>query len=660
MNGPRFLSGVSSSSGNTILYPSDTAILELNKHLGQNWFDIERLSDLWYIVVKDLVIKDIHAQQSVSGYYSSQSGKEVQIDFEHMTAMNGTISIVDDRMIDGTRYLELDHPLFPSYRYDTPIPKQNIYPVAERQSVGNQCDTKTSMNSHMVGFIDKVLKDSTGTRQFEIDPYNMEHFINNVDQENKDKNRPLKSVATDLVVNEFFKSSESLYKFLSITYNMFDQLIIAYSKRMGLTNRDIFFIAKGGNTLRILSKEFLLELPASATRELSDFYGKFFKRGDNDFGVFINPYLENYNEIFHEVTLLSYMMQFKLRQIFSADMSKYFDFFRYSKEYQSETLKPYLDQFNDVEDFKDQFVDFKIGSATALGEIPFDYKGNSDMSIAFQHPDEDWLSPTRNTIMAPLYDADSIMTITHNNALDFQGGSKDVRIKFNLTRTKFIFTLLRRDGTTKNVGGELIDVGLDHRSSITGTSFFKSLDSYLTSYKLVYKNICDFRFRAYSVNYLIYDLERILFVSVKYPWQDNKYEKRVNRVVYMHFLNIFIVLENGNDKLALIQDLESMVFVPISRITVLDVQDVSDSIRSFAAKYNNPKLEIGSLLSKLDKIVGLIEEEEDFIEMRKLGEVLTTNSGFIIATLEKIRTFCSVSGKVKLSDVKNGSFSVFA
>lgn len=74
-----------------------------------------------------------------------------------------------------------------------------------------------------------------------------------------DSLRPLKTVATDLVVNEFFTSEETLFRFLNRVYTTFhDALEIYRSQRGGIRDNQLFFLYKGGNILRIISREFLL------------------------------------------------------------------------------------------------------------------------------------------------------------------------------------------------------------------------------------------------------------------------------------------------------------------------------------------------------------------------------------------------------------------
>lgn len=524
-------------------------------------------------------------------------------------------------------------------------------------SENSTCSAINDLHASFAMMIDKIIIPEPDA--FDIKSTDGNYQERAVDKKNEDLDRPLKSVATDIVVNEFFKNDSSLYQFLSITSRAFEKALQIYSEKRGLAPRDLLFIYKGGNILRIVSKEFLLELPNSAIRELDEYYKPFFRRGDADFGIYVNPYLENYEKIFHEVTLLAYILQAKLRTIFLKDLSKYFDFFKYNQEYQSKVLFPYLEAFNNAEGFKNEFIDFKIGDSAAVGDRLYLYHGNVDVSIDFINPDEDWTLPVRQSALLPIYDSNSIMTITYNNALDFAGGSNEVREKFNLARTKFIFSLLRRNGTTKNIGGELIDVGTQHRLSSSTKSFFSMIDSYITSYRLLYKDVCDLTFNAYSLKYLIYDLENILFSQRPYPWVDSKYKKRLNRLIYMHFVSLFVSLEDGNSKMRILFDLVKFIFIPCSKINSYNAAMVSKLNMTFQNKYfgndQYSSLELKTLCVRLFDLIKKLREE-DFAPMRELGEVMIENGKFLLSSLENIKNYCSVDGRVSISDLEKSSF----
>nr|QBK93379.1 MAG: uncharacterized protein LCPAC404_00830 [Pithovirus LCPAC404] len=511
----------------------------------------------------------------------------------------------------------------------------------------------------MSNIVDYVVKQFKKERDFDLHAASKEHSTIDVHQDLVDITRPLKDVATDLIVAEFFRTEDTLYNFLKYVYMMFFDTLAIYREKRKLNEFDVFFLYKGGSILRIISKEFLLELPGTAIREISEFYSPYFKRSDADFAIYVNPNLVDYDDIYHELGLLSYLVQDKIRCWFCSHLMQYFNFFQYNSEYQKYILKLYLDKMNEVEAFKGQFVDLKIGDAVAVGDCRFTYSNNSDVTLEFLDKKEDWVSPVRKAARAIIKKDESVMTITHNNALDFKGETEATRIKFNLTRTKFIFTLLKKNGRTENVGGELIDVSIGHRKDMKISHFWKDAESNIVTYDLSFTADHTFMFYSYSLLYLVYDIEDILFNQRKLPWNDLKYVKRLNRLFYLYFIDIFITLENGDEKLRVLEDIIDMVFIPIERLTQRRSSKRSStwkkSINKFRHKYGNKGLMIIELLSRLEKLASNLSEE-NVAPFAEMINVLIHNANIIIDSIANIRSYCSTDGFVESADLYKADF----
>lgn len=500
------------------------------------------------------------------------------------------------------------------------------------------------------------------SKEFDIDALKLNHNFIDITKEVVDETRPLKNVATDLVVNEFFKTEDTLYRFLHYVYTMFEDAISIYCRVRGIAEGRIFFLYKGGNILRIISREFLLELPSSATKEIAQFYSQFFQRSDADFSIYVDPTLKPYDEIYHEITLLAYLVQDKIRDHFHAHLMTYFNFFQYNAVYQSEVLFPYLGKFNeslssmtqsDEDQVVDPFVNFGIGDAVAILDGPkVSYQANNDVTIRFVNLDEDWKSPVRKSAIGVIERAPPgrLMTITHNSSLDFPGGTFDIRQRFNLTRTKFIFTLLRQSGRRQNVGGELIDVSIPHRQDTKLPVFFKNLKHDISRYTLRLGD-GEFKFNAFSLPYLTYDLEDVLFNQKFYPWLDKKYAKRINRLMYLYFIDIFIILENAPEKLQVLRDVREWVFKPMTKPEI-SPRSIAKRIVNFS-RYSPRGLAIEALMVELLKLMKKVEDDPSQApEMQKLGQVLVENTDFLIRTITNVRQYCSVrDGKIERRDL---------
>lgn len=514
-----------------------------------------------------------------------------------------------------------------------------------------------SKTSSLQDLVDQVVD-----KEFDLDALKLDYNTIEVTKDVVDETRPLKNVATDLVVNEFFKTEDTLYRFLTYVYTTFEKALDIYRRERSANGQPIrpdqlFFLYKGGNILRIVSREFLLELPSSATKEIAEFYSQFFKRSDADFSIYIDPQLDDYDEIYHEITLLAYLVQDQMRTHFQQNLTDYFNIFQYNSDYQSQVLQPYLDEFNKVGN--DEFVNFRIGDAIAVQKPPpFRYRANPDTTIRFINEDEDWMLPVREAAIGVIKmpQPGQLMTITHNNSLDFPGGTADIRQRFNLTRTKFIFTLLKNTGETQNVGGELIDVSIPHRADSKIQHFFDHMDRDVVRYTLR-SGETELPFNAYSLHYLTFDLEDVLFNQKYYPWLDKKYEKRINRLMYLYFIDIFIRLENATEKLELIRNVRDWVFTPMTDPNVRP-RDIAKRILNFT-RYESLGLNIQTLMEELLKLMVKVEQNPDQTdEMRELGQVLVKNTNFLLDTLQKVRQYCSVrDGKVEKRDLYDAPVS---
>jgi hypothetical protein len=100
-------------------------------------------------------------------------------------------------------------------------------------------------------------------------------------------------------------------------------------------------------------------------------------------------------------------------------------------------------------------------------------------------------------------------------------------VRFNLTRTKFTFTLKIQNITTDvistlNTTGEMIDVSLQYKNGLK----YEVLQDYEYGDGQVYK--------SYNYTYYILDLFRVLFMESQYPWFDIKYKKRLTRIIFLY------------------------------------------------------------------------------------------------------------------------------
>lgn len=511
----------------------------------------------------------------------------------------------------------------------------------------SQQDNKLNDDQDLIGdLVTSVLTRKNGSRQWDLPKDRSKSNRINIMADAVDNKRPLKNIATDFVVNEMFQTQETLYKFMDLVYRSFDNALTIYRKRRGLSPLQVFFVYKGGNIMRIISSEFLLELPAYANREISEFYKPFFKRSDADFSIYLDPNVENYDVLFYELALLSYRLQVEMRKEFQNNPTKYFDYAKFNDEYKSSLLEKYLDLFNHVDGF-----DF---DSLVFGNVQYPKNDKTYVSLtdtALRFSSGEYGDPVREGYFVDLEKDDTSFTITYNTALDFTAG-KTSRVKFGLVRTKFTFNLYQSNYITPlMIGGELIDVSLPHRYSEGTVHFFDHINQNIMSYKLKYMN-CDLTFKSYSLAYLTTDLEKILFIQPDYPWDDNKYAKRINRLFYLYFIDIFISVDGGHNRLSVISDIQKMMIEPIM-IGRNNIRSTSVSIGVLLNKYRNGGYENLLFLKLVRYMLDIIAKIppmyiSEFIE---LAELLNMNINFIMTTIKKVKSYCVTDGKAKISNL---------
>ena len=96
-----------------------------------------------------------------------------------------------------------------------------------------------------------------------------------------------RGIVTDFVSDNFFDRSSRLFRFLNVVFSHYNDMLDQFKKQKGLREKDVIFLFKGGNVLRIVAKDFFLELPENTSRNIVNYYSSFFKRSDADFSIFL-------------------------------------------------------------------------------------------------------------------------------------------------------------------------------------------------------------------------------------------------------------------------------------------------------------------------------------------------------------------------------------
>lgn len=451
---------------------------------------------------------------------------------------------------------------------------------------------------------------------------------------NIDDSRELKDICTEIVVNIFMESAASNFNFLREVYSLFQNSITYYIDQKGLQQQSIIFVYKGGNILRFLSNEFLRELPGAAANDIHTYYKQFFKRSDADFSIYVDPRLPEYDTVFNDMVLLSFVLQVKLRSVFRADLTRYFDYYKYTDQYMETLLIPYINKLKNASVFTDEANKTYNGKVLTevLFEVPNNRKYIGKHDIGVQSVTD------KSIVIFDIGEATNSIYVQSNNSLDFKAGKG--RIKFTLVRSKINFNLIFADNKLVHMGGELIDVSLPHKLDSKVAHFFDNLKRYIHRYEMKNDTGDKIQFTSYSIEYLTEDLEFILFEFVERPWLAPKYDKRVNRLMYLYMIDIFNKVSTNEARKNIMEELKKLA------------TDPNKSITASAFEY----LLLAKLINHiflLNKIV-TNEDRGNFMEFLK---VIDTNVNLVMGAFNNILEYCSTDGSIKLKKIYEGDMA---
>lgn len=499
----------------------------------------------------------------------------------------------------------------------------------------------------------------------------------------KDPEREFKDLFTDFVTFEMYNERVYIARFLKATITMMSNGINEYIKQTKLMKDDVIFLYKGGGVLRMLALDYMKEQPERMTEIMNANFSKYFKRSDADFGIYINPKLDNYEKVYDDITNLSYLLLHRLTIEFQSKLEHYFNLYTLKDEIVIEKLKQYLRELNNSHPIKDpesEYYNIKFfnvilnGYDTANGQIPKlprlqDEKnmhnfnsdksgsGKSDLGIdittdkkhlslyKIPYPTEDPANPLLSTILNGRNNMEFYTSVNRSLRL-LQG---DWYTRFNLVRTKVNFkayyTRLGKLGLF-NLGGELVDIAITHRDSSEVVHFFEHLKDHVRTFKYVDPNdsTLNFSFQSYSLRYFLWDLEKMLFLQSKYPWNDKKYAKRIYRSLFLYAVNIIDNNQPLEEKVRMLQNF--LTFLrnwPNSNKAQLLEQYNALKIREYRWRY----LFINETFTK--KIGEFINSELDIhsTEVLEFIDIISECIENIISITNQLTIFIQSEGSVK-------------
>lgn len=144
-------------------------------------------------------------------------------------------------------------------------------------------------------------------------------------------------------------------------------------------------------------------------------------------------------------------------------------------------------------------------------------------------------APEPQRMVCESTEAANMMYVSRNESLAFRKGDSTPPVHFDLARVKLAFEVDTDDGRTKKIGGEVIDVAIPHvHPQDQKFPEFVGLDfQRIPTYRTYSVRALDtaYSIESYSLPGLVYDLLKVLFLLSDNPWDDNKYAKRLTRIM---------------------------------------------------------------------------------------------------------------------------------
>lgn len=519
---------------------------------------------------------------------------------------------------------------------NNPCTRQNIHLVDSEDDV----DLSSTFESEIAG---KSLEEISHPHYQDYKYHSMSN-VGKTKSEYVDVHKEIKDIFTTFVTEHFFKTPECMFNFLEEVVTTYTKAIEEYRVKHSISPQQLFFIYKGGNVLRIVARDFLAKLPSPVNSDLVDMYEKYFGRSDSDFAIYISPTVKDYNRVYRDMTLTSFVLQVHLRERFFAEPSKYFDYFKYSTSYQQVLLSELvlkISNSNAVRDPANEFYNGKIPTGISFGDVSVgqisSYSGRKDIGIQFSRDE------SKINIYA-LNDRENLFYISMNEALKFfSSETAEFMIKFNLVRTKAVFNIAFGDEIVKSAG-ELIDVSIAHRDEYKLVEFFKyGYSNAVHNYKMRY-GTRSLDFTSYSLHELAFDLRNIIFVETL-PWTDSKYVKRLYRLYFLYLIDMFTRLPTIADRRDLLISLYNAI---VSRDSVVE------KLSALHDKY--PDLLISNLFTDLVVVTEKMSTDDEG-EFVRLLQYITDNINISLHILDKLQTYTKTNATIDEDELYNTRFN---
>jgi hypothetical protein len=500
------------------------------------------------------------------------------------------------------------------------------------------------------------------------------------------------NAATSFVTNEYFKNNDTRLYFFSIINDLFTNVLQIYAKKNNLSDKDLIFVYKGGNILRIIYINYIKKIPKCARDILKKDFDDNFKKSDMDFNILINPNIKNYDKVRADVKNIIFLTLNIVRGIIGLEHYFVTDYFKYIDEVKVKLLTNLMDEMSTAETLKNEkspYYNFKFigleldGLLIGQSESSHDTHKNvvkkdliirreknlelSTDIITYQIENikvenKLYKDQVNNKYFNTLKDYlillekyqnynDKFMYISLNDEIEYLTSS-GLTIKFDLMRIKSnckLFLLSPENTISElNLGAEMIDIGIsypdDHLKEL-----FSNLKSKLYIYPYDIPPIIRQRkfqskgsFIGYNLNYSIIDLEYILFDVVTLPWTTVKYDKRLKRVVFLYYVSLLADLTDKKK----VKEIIEVTFKHFEEKVPVTI---------------DPKLKIHRLIKENMRIIDTSKDEVDYLKFKgiiiNLLKVILKSISIIELEESFVKHSINIDINVDKTDLVGGIFN---
>lgn len=445
------------------------------------------------------------------------------------------------------------------------------------------------------------------------------------------KTRPIKQQLADVSTNTVIQNLDDIdYEaFIFEFYTSMNIVITRYAelKKMRVPE-DICFFYKGGNVFRILLNDIVNLL---GNKE----YLKLMRRSDADFQIFVNPSIKNYDKIYNDISTLATFVLYSMK--YNMQASDY----NFTRTF--ETYKHTM--HNDIQKII-KLTKLNIDSSTPLNINVLSRKDFVIDSYNF-HGEDHVVYKEADSILNNIQKIPSShFYISKNSSIKFVGNT--FVNEFDLLRMKMNIVLqITNHGPTAvkiPIPSEVIDVSIPKKDDSKLYHLAENASKFIVKY--IFKD-GQFEFWAPSLQYMISDVDHILFSQHQFPWHDKKSAKRVQRY-FLSILMLSIISGSTKNILERVVSYKNELAKLVKLLKCINEGMLCDTYVD-GSIYNMFYKKYANVFKNLNAIRAVNERRQELIAMRKFNNEVIE---IVQRLLRDIRYLISITSDERFAKFK--------